>query len=515
MRPDTFLTRLNPLPTALGIVAVYVVLAALWIAFSDSAVGQLFEDRSQIVLASTLKGWLFVAVTGLLLFLLINKLLRRIAWELEQQSVLKAGRLQALQLLEAIANSSDDAIFAKDRQGRYLVFNRAAGEFVGKAPNAVLGLDDTALFPPEQAAQVQAADRSVIVGDRVVTQEERLTIPLGERVFLATKGPLRNEAGEVIGTFGISRDITERKAAEDALRDHEEKLAAIVGNSPSALSLKTPDGRYALANPNLQHLLGLREADILGKTDGELFPATEARTFRANDELVLRSMTRHSLEEEVSVGGRSRVFMSHMFPVLGTQGEARYICRISLDITERKQSEAEKERLASDLAATLRAIPDLLFEMDATGRYLRVEASAPHLLAAPADSLVGRTAGELLPPAAAETVMAALGRAAITGTDYGATITLPLAHGKRHFELSVARKQAIDPRFIVLSRDVTVRYETELELRRNLDELERFNAEAVGRELAMIALKRQINALHQELGRPPLFDLAFANEVEP
>ncbi len=122
----------------------------------------------------------------------------------EQVRQSQAGRLQALQLLSAIADSSEDAIFAKDREGKYILFNRAASQFVGISANEMLGQDDMAIFP-NQARMLMALGEQVIANNRVQTQEEYLTLPGGERVFLATKGPLQDSDGQVIGIFGISR----------------------------------------------------------------------------------------------------------------------------------------------------------------------------------------------------------------------------------------------------------------------------------------------------------------------
>ena len=134
------------------------------------------------------------------------------------------AHLNTLQLLEALVDSSDDAIFAKDRQGRYLLFNRAAGRFVGKSSEEMLGKDDRALFPAEQAEMLMAIGRQVLADNSVQSCEELLDTTLGRRVFLATKGPLRNNKGEVVGIFGISRDVTEQKQAQEALRDSEQRL---------------------------------------------------------------------------------------------------------------------------------------------------------------------------------------------------------------------------------------------------------------------------------------------------
>lgn len=172
--------------------------------------------------------------------------------------------------------------------------------------------------------------------------------------------------------ISVVEDISTRKQAETLLRDRERKLSAIIGNSPSALSLKTPDGRYALANPNLQHQLHLREEEIVGKTDFDLYPESTARRFHANDELVLRSLGRHSIEEAVPVDGVPRIYISHMFPILGETGEVHYICRISLDITERKRADAALRESEERLQLFIEHAPASLAMFDRGMRYLAV-----------------------------------------------------------------------------------------------------------------------------------------------
>ncbi|PPD30179.1 MAG: hypothetical protein CTY19_16335 [Methylomonas sp.] len=131
---------------------------------------------------------------------------------------IQAERLRALNLLAEIADSSDDAIFAKDLQGRYILFNRAAGVYVGKTADEVLGQDDRALFPKDQAEMLMAFGQRVVKENRVLTLEEVLDTQDGERVFLSTKGPLHDAQGQVFGVFGISRDITTRVSVAKTLK---------------------------------------------------------------------------------------------------------------------------------------------------------------------------------------------------------------------------------------------------------------------------------------------------------
>lgn len=502
---------------AFQLALIYGLFAALWILFSDTAVEAMFSDPGRILQASVIKGWLFVVVTSALLFVHMRRLLDRLLATNAQHNQLQSDRLRALQLVESIAECSNDAIFAKDLKGHYILFNRAASAFVGKHRDEVIGRDDRAIFPPEQADMLIEAGRRILERGSTMTREERLSTPAGERIFLSTKGPLHDAAGKIIGLFGIARDITERHLAEEKLRDREEKLSAIIHYSPSALSLKTPDGRYALANPNLQRILKRSEAEIIGRTDFELFPEATARIFATNDERVRQQRERYSVEESVPVDDELRTYMAHIFPILGEAGELRFICRIALDITASKAAEVEAKRLADDLTATLHAIPDLLFEIDATGHYVRIQSKAKALAGAPAAQRVGHRVEEDLPPEAAGIVMAALAQASRDGTDYGRTIALPLADGIHQFELSVAQKatqDAAQQHFIVLLRDVTARQAAEQQLRHNNEELERFNTASVGREMQMIALKRQINDLSRQLGRAAPFDLTTIDPLD-
>ena len=122
----------------------------------------------------------------------------------------------------------------------------------------------------------------------------------------------------------------------------------------------------------------------------------------------------------------------------------------------------------SQLAATLDAIPDLLFEMDLDGRYLHCHSPQSDLLAAPANVLLGKTVTQVMPPVAANIILQALQLAHANGLTRGQQFELPLAQKNHWFELSVASKPVTagqEPRFIVISRDITERKQAEQDVR--------------------------------------------------
>jgi PAS domain S-box-containing protein len=142
--------------------------------------------------------------------------------------------------------------------------------------------------------------------------------------------------------------------------------------------------------------------------------------------------------------------------------------------TERKRQEDAMHATRSQLEATLGAIPDLLFELGLDGCYHDYHSPRTDLLVAPAADLLGKKVPDVLPPAAAEVVMAALREAHETGRSHGKQFELMLPQGRLWFELSVSRKNndpGQEPRFIVLSRDITERRALAEALRASADRL--------------------------------------------
>lgn len=162
-----------------------------------------------------------------------NEELRR---TITERAAVESALLQNRELLDSVIDGTTDAIFVKDTSGRYILFNQGASRMTGYTLEQVLGKDDTALFSPELASEVMEADRMVMAGNKTEVLEREFEIRHGVRITVEViKGPLHDKKGNVIGLFGISRDVTQNRRMAEELRLLNEDLERRVAERTARL----------------------------------------------------------------------------------------------------------------------------------------------------------------------------------------------------------------------------------------------------------------------------------------
>jgi PAS domain S-box-containing protein len=126
--------------------------------------------------------------------------------------------------LQAIWNNSPAILFIKDRQGRYLDHNPGFLKRTSLSHEQILGKTDEEIFPPEQAAAFRANDQRILEENRAIECEETAQQKDGIHTSIVQKFPLRDAQGQPYAICGIITDITERKWAEESLRQKEREL---------------------------------------------------------------------------------------------------------------------------------------------------------------------------------------------------------------------------------------------------------------------------------------------------
>ncbi len=255
-------------------------------------------------------------------------------------------KLRALNLLSSIANTSTDAIYAKDLEGCYLLFNQQAEVYTGKNKEDVIGRDDSFIYPSDEAIKIMDADREIIDSGNIRTTHDILTTQVGMLDFLTTKGPLRDDKGRIFGVFGVSRDITEIQQVQDELMRKESRIQALFDTIPDLVWLKNSEGVYLACNPAFERLFGATEAEIVGKTDFDFVhqELAEFYTQKDNEAISAGSSITYRVLVTFASDGQEALLLSTRTPFYGDDGELIGVLGLAKDITvQNKIEEALRE----------------------------------------------------------------------------------------------------------------------------------------------------------------------------
>jgi PAS domain S-box-containing protein len=282
-------------------------------------------------------------------------------------------------LMDAMMNNFPEYIYFKDLDSHFLRISKVlATEVFGLAdPKEAIGKSDFDFFPSEHAQKDYDEEQKIIKsGKPVINNEVKTEWADGSVSWAAvTKMPLCDEHGRTIGTFGVSRNITERKQMGEALEKERELLLTVINNLPDKVYAKDTKGCFIICNNAMALRMGEPDpARLVGKSDFDYIPHELAAGFFADEQEIIKSgKPIIDREEPLDLpSGEVGWNLTTKVPLQNKQGKIIGIVGIGHDITERKRAEAALQYEKSLLDGLMNNIPDSIYFKDRQCRLLKI-----------------------------------------------------------------------------------------------------------------------------------------------
>ncbi len=274
-----------------------------------------------------------------------EKLMREISERKLSENALKVSEEKYKNLIEL----TPDVISLSDIDGHVIFINNACRRILDAPPEEVTGksLADW-VHPDDREMTTRKFSEILDRGEDVFDFENRLVSRTGRVVHvLHNIRVIKSERGEVLGTQAVTRDVTTRKLAEEALREHDRQQKAILGNISDMAWLKDREGRFIATNEAFGQACGVHPEDLPGTTDFDIWPHHLAEKYRLDDTEVMETGLRKQTEELVIDRDGRKIWLETIkTPIYSGSGEVIGTTGIGRDITERKRTE-EKLKLFS------------------------------------------------------------------------------------------------------------------------------------------------------------------------
>lgn len=250
---------------------------------------------------------------------------------------------------QQLMDNLPDSVFYKNLESRFIAINKACAiKFGIEDPAEAVGRTDFDFFNVSHAQQAFEDEQKIIeTGEPVIHKVEKETYLSEDKPTTWTstsKLPLYDSSGTIIGTFGISTDITELKLANRQNKRLRNQLEAIFDSDPNMIFVKDKEGKYVEVNQSKADFHGLEKSEIIGKTDVDLgVDPKKAREFIDNDRYVIKNKEPFVIPEDNTIDqhGNKLWYRTIKVPFELVDSDDMAVLSIVSDITELKNHELQ------------------------------------------------------------------------------------------------------------------------------------------------------------------------------
>ncbi len=303
---------------------------------------------------------------------------------------------------KALFQRSLEMVYLCDFEGNFIDANDAALELLGYTKEHIKSLNFVSLLDNDQLPLAfETAEEIVKTGSQRELTEYKLRRKDGEHIFVESKGALIYRYGKPYAIQGIARDITDRKLAEEELRESEARFRGIFENSYHAIALSDPKGQLTLYNDRSAEMLGYRPEELVGKNVLAMtHPEDEPPSMDKIKMLIEGKIDSYRLEKRYVCKDGS-VFWADLSikPILDANGEIDALVAIIVDINDRKMAEEALRESEKRFRAIFEqaAVGVGQFETE-TGRILRVNQRYCEIVGYTQQEITGTTLMEITHP---------------------------------------------------------------------------------------------------------------------
>ena len=315
---------------------------------------------------------------------------------IQAQEALKTQK----EFLQTVLDTNPNLIWVKDRADRVVLANRACADFFETTVEDMLGLTNYELSSnPADVEVCIAQDKEVLATlQEKFIPEENFPTPKGEvRWFQTIKKPIFSSDGQVCQILGVSTDITERKLAQEALKEQKEFLRTILDTNPNTIFVKDTEGKFVLVNQAYADIHGMSVEDLVGLTDDGLHPnQADTERFIAQDVEVITTLRQKFIPEQAyhTQTGEVRWFQTIKKPIVSSNGQVCQLLGVSTDITERKLAQEALKAQKEFLQTVLDSNPNMIFVKDKEGKIVLANQRYADFRGMSVEDLLGLTDAE-------------------------------------------------------------------------------------------------------------------------